>query len=493
MTELIDILKAVYNNNPTLKSFLRVVQFFTKSPNKLGIVWKEENGWVLPLDKVKLKIKPDANDLADYMRISRNETYKEDFDFVMIFADKPLNILRDAREMIQFFIRYLINMALMERLTAQQEQTIYRITRYVKVPLIELFEKLDSIEPEYKETRMPQSSIIIGTGRHDASRESASRESANRESVSRESASRESASRETANRELANRESASRKQVGAVLEIANNLVDIVEMSRIDLGKAKIAEVEIQIKDLIDEVVSIIKEKHTRASVIVNIEETVPPCLIGDEKRIKQILFNIWSNCISSLETDVRSSSKKRGLSIEVDAILVDPKSEGIVSSSVESQYYLVSFQINDFRSRNLLKSVFENNLSMNLCTKLIDLLGGNLHFEEQPEGTSIVVEMILLVDKIYEVRYNTLRIAQLKKVILIADDCDPQKINEIKTVLDDHKIKYTYASTTLEANILYSDITFDLYIAKYWNSNIAKHLPINQYRNKFQILDMLKY
>lgn len=462
MISLSDILNAVYINNPSLKSFLRVVQFFTKSPNKIGIVWREDSTWVLPLEKRKLKLKPDIDDLAEYMRIAKEDAYKEEFELAIIFADKPLTCLRQSSSIINMFIKFLIVTLQAERLVAQQEQMIHRITRYVKAPLIELLEGFD--DPSHSEYKVPQSSILIGAG-------------------------------DAAKKEVAKTtEQKTKKHFDAILDIANNLVDISDIAKIDLGKTKVAEVEIQIEDLINEVIGMIKEKHTKASIIPNIDSSVPPCLIGDDKRIKQILLNIWTNCIASLEADVRPTfAKRRGLSVEVSAILIDPKSEGIVTGSVDSQYYLVSLEINDFRSKELLKSVFAQNLNMGLAAKLVDLIGGNLIFKEQTNGTTIIVELVLCVDKLYEVRYNTLRIAQHKQVILIADDCDPEIIDEIKVVLQDHKIKYTYASSTLEATILYSDIVFDLYIAKNWNSNIARHLPINQYRDKVQILDMLRY
>ncbi len=472
MNTLNVILGDVYNNNPSLKSFLRVLQFFTKSANKLGLAWRDGQTWILPLEKRKLRLKPDAEDLAEYMRISKVETYVEEFDQAIIFSDKPLTCLQDCRQMINMFIKLLINMSLAESLMAQQEQMIYRITRYVKAPLIELFDKLDeTAQPIYQ---MPQSSILIGLGQDQ---------------------NRTRTDSAIKNEQKLKVEQKIKRNVEATLDIADNLADIIDMAKIDLGKAKLVEVEIQMEELIHEVISIIKDKHTKASIIPNIDTTVPSCLIGDEKRIKQILLSIWTNCIANLEADTRPNiNKKRGgLCVEVSAILIDPKAEGIVSGSVDSQYYLISFEINDFRSKEMLKSSFSQNLNLNLSAKLIDLMGGNLIFREYSGGTSIIIELILCVDKLYDVRYNTLRIAQHKQVLLIADDCDPEKIVAIKEVLQDHKIKYTYASTTLEANILYSDIIFDLYIAKFWNSNVAKHLPIDQYRDKVQVLDMLKY
>lgn len=460
MNSLSDILNAVYINNPSLKSFLRVIQFFAKSPNKIGIAWREDSTWILPLEKRKFKLKPDLDDLAEYMRIAKEDVYKEEFELAIIFADKPLTSLRQCAPIINMFIKFLIMSSSVERLASQQEQMIHRITRHVKAPLIELLEGFDEPSAEYK---VPQSSILIGTA-------------------------------DVGKKEIVKTEQKTKKHFEVILDIANNLADISDIAKIDLGKIKVAEVEIQIEDLINEVIGIIKEKHTKASIIPNIDTSVPSCLIGDDKRIKQILLNIWTNCIASLESEIRPTfAKRRGLSVEVSAILIDPKSEGIVTGSVDSQYYLVSFEINDFRSKDLLKSVFVQNLNMCLAAKLIDLIGGNLGFKEQTNGTTIIVELILCVDKLYEVRYNTLRMAQHKQVILIADDCDPEIIDEIKTVLQDHKIKYTYANTTLEATILYSDIIFDLYIAKNWNSDIARHLPINQYRDKVQVLDMLRY
>lgn len=470
MASLSDILNAVYINNPTLKSFLRVIQFFAKSPNKLGIAWKDNLTWILPLENRKLKLKPDLDDVAEYMRIEKNDVHMVSYDAIIIFADKPLTCLRDCSFIINMFVKFLIMTSTSERMLTQQEHMIYRITRYVRAPLIELFEGLDEVQLD--ELKIPQSSIIIGV---DSQKKEQNLKSQNI-------------------KDQFSKEQKSKKNFEAVLDIANNLADIIDIAKIDIAKTKTVEVEIQIEDLIGEVIGIIKEKHTKISIITTIDPSVPPNLIGDDKKIKQILLNLWTNCVANLENEMRPSlSKKRGLSIEVSAILIDPKSEGIVTGSIDSQYYIVSFKINDFRSKELLKSIFTHNLSMLLTMKLVDFIGGNIDYCETLGGTTIIIELVLCVDKLYEVQYNTMRVAQHKQVLLIADDCDTDTVHTIRTTLEDHKVKYIFANTTLEATILYPDIIFDLYIAKNWNSDVSRHLPIHQYRDKTQILDMLKY
>jgi len=74
--------------------------------------------------------------------------------------------------------------------------------------------------------------------------------------------------------------------------------DILDMSRIEAGKAEIAEDEISVTDAIDASIRLVDERARKQSISIdrNFEEGLP-MLRGDLRKLKQILINLLSNAV----------------------------------------------------------------------------------------------------------------------------------------------------------------------------------------------------
>lgn len=79
--------------------------------------------------------------------------------------------------------------------------------------------------------------------------------------------------------------------------------DILDYSKIEAGKMEIIPVEYSSNTLIDDVCSIIsiKVKEKNLKFNVNVDESIPSRLYGDELRIKQIIINILANAVKYTE------------------------------------------------------------------------------------------------------------------------------------------------------------------------------------------------
>lgn len=81
-----------------------------------------------------------------------------------------------------------------------------------------------------------------------------------------------------------------------LLEIIN---DILDLSKIEAGKMDLIETPYSTQSLVEDIELIINARNTRNVVPIyfHVQEDMPPALIGDAVRIKQVMFNFASNAI----------------------------------------------------------------------------------------------------------------------------------------------------------------------------------------------------
>lgn len=79
--------------------------------------------------------------------------------------------------------------------------------------------------------------------------------------------------------------------------------DILDISKVESGKMEIIPVEYNLKELINDVVTMISIKSRAKNLSLNVDasETLPSILYGDDVRIRQILINIMSNAVKYTE------------------------------------------------------------------------------------------------------------------------------------------------------------------------------------------------
>jgi histidine kinase 2/3/4 (cytokinin receptor) len=75
--------------------------------------------------------------------------------------------------------------------------------------------------------------------------------------------------------------------------------DVLDLSKIEAGKMEIESVPFDLRAVIEDVISVFEEKiqqnHIEVSALVH--DSVPPCLIGDPGKLKQVLVNIVGNAM----------------------------------------------------------------------------------------------------------------------------------------------------------------------------------------------------
>lgn len=162
---------------------------------------------------------------------------------------------------------------------------------------------------------------------------------------------------------------------GTLLSIVN---DVLDYSGLENGNIELMPVNYSPKSMFSELVKLsmacIQEK--KLQFIVDIDETLPQTLKGDDRRIKQAVLNILINAVNYTDAGTITLSawgRKNDNGRLLLKILVTDTGTGIKQEEMESIYD--SFKMSDKKETG--KSEV-NRLGLAISKQLVDLMGGEI-------------------------------------------------------------------------------------------------------------------
>ncbi|WP_052812934.1 PAS domain S-box protein [Desulfonatronum thioautotrophicum] len=173
------------------------------------------------------------------------------------------------------------------------------------------------------------------------------------------------------------------------------LSDILDLSRVEAGMMTINEAEFVIQDIVDSVSGLFtfNARTKGVTLSTDIAPGVPPKLVGDEARVRQILFNLVGNALKF--------TKQGHVSLEIAAldpdqgdllnILFTVSDSGIGIPSDKLQYLFKPFvQVDASLTRNYQGA----GLGLAIVKRLVDLMGGEISMKSVVnEGTTVHVRL----------------------------------------------------------------------------------------------------
>jgi PAS domain S-box-containing protein len=173
------------------------------------------------------------------------------------------------------------------------------------------------------------------------------------------------------------------------------LSDLLDITRIEAGKLQLFEtafdieqVEKSIKDTFD-----LEARQKNLRLTVQRDPLVPGKLLGDEVRLRQILFNLVGNALKFTETgEVRVEISLLPVSNDTAArLLIVVRDTGIGVSDEDLERVFSPFVQADGAYT---KSYQGAGLGLSIVKKLVALLGGTLSVESAPrEGTAVYLSL----------------------------------------------------------------------------------------------------
>jgi signal transduction histidine kinase len=189
------------------------------------------------------------------------------------------------------------------------------------------------------------------------------------------------------------------KSAYSLLNIIN---DILDFSKIEVGKLLIDEVPFNLAELVEDTVDLIsiKAEEKGLEMVCSIDPALPSQLIGDPIRIKQVLTNLMGNAVKfttrgevfvKIQSGLRHT-KNGATYIDLD-ILVKDTGIGIPKSKLNAIFE--SFTQAD---NSTTRKYGGTGLGLTISKSLVELMGGRLTVESEPEkGSSFSFNLCLQV------------------------------------------------------------------------------------------------
>ena len=180
-----------------------------------------------------------------------------------------------------------------------------------------------------------------------------------------------------------------------LLSIINNILDF---SKIEDGKMSLVPVEFDVAELVSNLVNTISERARSKNLEFNVEvdETVPSRLYGDDVRISQIIMNLLTNAVKYTERgSVTLSVKNNGIDNGNVKLRVDVIDTGIGIKDEDLSKLFESFKrIEEKRNRH----IEGTGLGISIVCKLLAMMNSKLDVKSRYAiGSTFGFDLVLKV------------------------------------------------------------------------------------------------
>ena len=162
------------------------------------------------------------------------------------------------------------------------------------------------------------------------------------------------------------------------------ITDILEFSKGDAGKLELIEEKVVMPEIVGETLRMMNEriKGKRMNMLVEVEDTLPP-LLGDKRKIRQILLNLLSNSLKFTPEDGTIKIAVRQDTAKNITMTVSDTGIGIAEDDI-------AVALSVFGQVHRSQSHEGTGLGLPLCKMFAELHGGKLALGSTPgEGTTV--------------------------------------------------------------------------------------------------------
>ena len=186
---------------------------------------------------------------------------------------------------------------------------------------------------------------------------------------------------------------------GNIESAGNNLLsiinDILDFSKIEAGKMEITESNYKLSSVLNDVSNMIsfKAKSKGIEYIVDVDETLPDGLYGDEIRVRQIITNLLNNAVKYTQkgTIWLSVNERKGEEDKVTNLIVKVKDTGIGIKKEDISKLFRKFERVDMQNNSTVEGT---GLGLAITGSLLDMMGGEISVEsEYGKGSEFTVSI----------------------------------------------------------------------------------------------------
>lgn len=242
--------------------------------------------------------------------------------------------------------------------------------------------------------------------------------------------------------------------------------DILDFSKIESGKITLEDKEIDIRELFENIVSIISVRSMEKNLAFdcNYNELDGLKIRGDKTRLRQILINLIGNAVKFTS---RGSVRVQAYPIEINSVemlRVDVSDTGIGIAEDQFRYIFESFRQAD---ASVSRKYGGTGLGLPIARHLARLMGGDIVVSSrQGEGSlfTLQIPLIRYREEVKEshpaINYNVPLLKDDEKILVVEDY--EGNIAFITHILDEMKIKFDLGRTGLEGLKLWDEYDYRL-------------------------------
>lgn len=170
--------------------------------------------------------------------------------------------------------------------------------------------------------------------------------------------------------------------------------DILDLSKIEAGKMEIVEDYYKLSSVLNDVVNMvqIKTEQKHLEFVVEVEQTLPDCLFGDEVRIRQVAVNVLNNAVKYTK---EGNVKLQVLGERVQEDMVNLKfvisDTGIGIREEDMDKLFGDFERLDQKENH---NVEGSGLGLSITHKMLELMHGTMEVESvYGEGSTFTISL----------------------------------------------------------------------------------------------------
>jgi signal transduction histidine kinase/DNA-binding response OmpR family regulator/HPt (histidine-containing phosphotransfer) domain-containing protein len=167
----------------------------------------------------------------------------------------------------------------------------------------------------------------------------------------------------------------------ALLAIIN---DVLDFSKIEAGKLDLEQVDFDLSELLGEALDMVTALAQRKSLELDLTlgETIPPVLVGDPTRLRQVLLNLLSNAVKFTERGwVRLTANLMQATADRAVVRFEVSDTGIgITAAARAQLFREFSQADTSTTRKF----GGTGLGLAISKRLVEKMGGTIDFESEP-------------------------------------------------------------------------------------------------------------